>query len=366
LPVRRRRRRLGGRDASAIRVEPGYPDLYAPRVAIHPEREPPAEDGSAQPTAQALLENVEQVVLGKHDEVALVLAALVGGGHVLLEDVPGTAKTVLARAIAQTIRGSSFARIQCTPDLQPTDVTGLSIFNQKTREFEFRPGPIFANIVLVDEINRAMPKTQSALLEAMAERQVTVDGVTRRLPEPFLVIATENPIEQEGTFPLPEAQLDRFALRAELGYPGGSEEREIVRAQRRGHPLGDLEQRVDADDVRALHDAVEEVYVDELLLTWAVDLVRATREVEGVAVGASVRGSLALERTARAWALVDGRSHVVPDDIDRLFVPVLGHRLLLTATFLAEMRALGRAEALREVKRRCLALAPPPTPNWDG
>jgi MoxR-like ATPase len=334
-------------------------------VAIHPERERSAEQGSAQSTANALLENVEQVVLGKRDEVALVLSALAGGGHVLLEDVPGTAKTVLARAIAQTIRSASFARIQCTPDLQPTDVTGLSIFNQKTREFEFRPGPIFANIVLVDEINRAMPKTQSALLEAMAERQVTVDGVTRRLPEPFLVIATENPIEQEGTFPLPEAQLDRFALRAELGYPGGREEVEIVRAQRHGHPLGELTPLVDADDVRALHAAVEDVYVDDLLLAWAIDLVRATREVEGVAVGASVRGSLALERTARAWALVEGRDHVVPEDVDRLFIPVLGHRLLLTASFLAEMRALGRAEALREVKRRCLALAPPPTPNWE-
>jgi MoxR-like ATPase len=333
-------------------------------VAIRPEREPSAEQGSARSTAQALLENVERVVLGKHDEVALVLSALAAGGHVLLEDVPGTAKTVLARAIAQTIRGAAFARIQCTPDLQPTDVTGLSIFNQKTREFEFRPGPIFANIVLVDEINRAMPKTQSALLEAMAERQVTIDGVTRRLPDPFLVIATENPIEQEGTFPLPEAQLDRFALRAELGYPAGRDEVEIVRAQRHGHPLGELTALVGADDVRALHAAVEDVYVDELLLTWAVDLVRATRAIEGVAVGASVRGSLALERTARAWALVAGRDHVVPDDLDRLFVPVLGHRLLLTASFLAEMRALGRAEALRVVKRRCLELAPPPSPNW--
>jgi len=334
-------------------------------VAIHPERRPSDEHHSAQATAHALLTNIEQVVLGKRDEVALVLSALAGGGHVLLEDVPGTAKTVLARAIAQTIRGASFARIQCTPDLQPTDVTGLSIFNQKTREFEFRPGPIFANIVLVDEINRAMPKTQSALLEAMAERQVTIDGQTYVLPRPFLVLATENPIEFEGVFPLPEAQLDRFALRAELGYPGGSEEVQIVRAQRHGHPLGELEALVEADGVRALHTAVEDVYVDELLLTWAIALVRATREVEGVAVGASVRGSLALERTARAWALVEGRDHVVPEDVDRLFIPVLGHRLLLTASFLAEMRALGRAEALREVKRRCLALAPPPTPNWD-
>jgi MoxR-like ATPase len=334
-------------------------------VAIRPERGASAEHGSAQSVARALVANVERVVLGKHDEVALVVSALAGGGHVLLEDVPGTAKTVLARAIAQTIRGATFTRIQCTPDLQPTDVTGLSIFNQKTREFEFRPGPIFANIVLVDEINRAMPKTQSALLEAMAEQQVTVDGVSRRLSDPFLVIATENPIEQEGTFPLPEAQLDRFALRAELGYPARAEEVEIVRAQRHGHPLGELKALVDAADVRALHAAIQEVYVDELLLAWSVALVRATREVDGVALGASVRGSLALERTARAWALVEGRDHVVPEDLERLFVPVLGHRLLLTASFLAEMRALGRAEALRVVKRRCFALAPPPAPNWS-
>src|SRR5207249_5047479 len=214
--------------------------------------------------AERFLDNIESVVYGKREKVKLVVAALISGGHVLFEDVPGTAKTVLARAIAQSIDGAAPSRIQCTPDLQPTDVTGLSVYNQKTRDFEFRPGPIFANIVLVDEINRAMPKTQSALLEAMAERQVTVDGVTRRLPDPFLAIATENPIEQEGTFPLPEAQLDRFALRAELGYPGGSEEVQIVRAQRHGHPLGELEALVEADGVRALHTAVEDVYVDEL------------------------------------------------------------------------------------------------------
>jgi MoxR-like ATPase len=311
------------------------------------------------------MENIERVVLGKHEEIALVLAALASGGHVLLEDVPGTAKTILARSIAQTIADTSFARIQCTPDLQPTDVTGLAIYNQKTREFEFRAGPIFANIVLVDEINRAMPRTQSALLEAMAERQVTVDGVTRLLPSPFLVIATENPIEQEGTFPLPEAQLDRFALRSALGYPSETEEVEIVVAQRHGHPIADLEPHVDADDVDALTGSVEDVYVDELILRWIVDLVRATRAVEGVANGASVRGSLTLERTARAWALMHGRDHVVPADVDALFLPVLGHRLLLTPSFIAETRALGRAAALERIKERCLALAPPPAPDWD-
>ena len=321
---------------------------------------------AAQAVAERLIANIEQVVLGKHDEITLVLSALASGGHVLLEDVPGTAKTILARSIAQTIDGTDFARIKCTPDLQPTDVTGLAIYNQKTREFEFRPGPVFANIVLVDEINRAMPRTQSALLEAMAERQVTVDGVTRSLPSPFLVIATENPIEQEGTLPLPEAQLDRFAMRSALGYPSEDEEVEIVVAQRHGHPIANLEPQVDARDVETLRAAVEEVYVDELVLRWIVDFVRATRNVEGVANGASVRGSLTLERTARAWALMQGRDHVIPGDVDALFLPVLGHRLLLTPSFVAETRTLGRAEALRQIKNRCLALAPPPAPDWDG
>jgi MoxR-like ATPase len=317
-------------------------------------------------TAERLLANVERVVVGKRDQIALVLSALISGGHVLLEDVPGTAKTILARTIALSVEGATFARIQCTPDLQPTDVTGLSIFDQKTREFEFRAGPVFANVVLVDEVNRAMPRTQSALLEAMAEQQVTVDGVTRPLPSPFLVIATENPIDLEGTFPLPEAQLDRFVLRAALGYPTESEEVSIVAAQRHGHPIDELEPALTADELRDLQTRVESVYVDELMLQWIVQLVRATREVEGVAIGASVRGSLMLERTARAWALLHGRDHVVPEDVEWLFLPVLGHRLLLTSAALAETRALGRDELLERVRRRTFELAPPPTPDWDS
>jgi MoxR-like ATPase len=324
-----------------------------------------ADAKAAIDSAARILANVERVVVGKHDEIALVLAALFSGGHVLLEDVPGTAKTILARAIAQSVDGTTFARIQCTPDLQPTDVTGLAIFDQRTREFEFRPGPVFANVVLVDEANRAMPRTQSALLEAMAERQVTIDGVTRQLPSPFLVIASENPIDQEGTFPLPEAQLDRFAMRVRLGYPREDEEVSIVAAQRHGHPIERLEPVVGADELRALQRAVEDVYVDDLVLHWTVQLARATREAEGVAIGASVRGSLTLERSARAWALLQGRDYVEPEDIERLFLPVLGHRLLLTASYAAETRALARDEPLERIRERCLELAPAPAPAWD-
>jgi MoxR-like ATPase len=308
--------------------------------------------------------NIASVVRGKDEQIGLVVAALVCQGHVLLEDVPGTAKTVLARAIAQSIGGATVTRIQCTPDLQPADVTGLSVNDQKTRDFEFRPGPVFANVVLVDEVNRAMPKTQSALLEAMAERQVTVDGVTRPLPSPFFVIATENPIEQEGTFPLPEAQLDRFTLRTSLGYPAREDEAQIVREQRHGHPLGRLEPVVSADEIRALQRAVEDVYVDDLVLDWLVDLVRATRSVEGVATGASVRGSLALERVARARALLRERDYVTPEDVEALFMPVLGHRILLTTTFLAEIRGLGREAALERIRDRSFQLAPRPEPDW--
>ncbi|NUR74940.1 MAG: AAA family ATPase [Thermoleophilia bacterium] len=317
----------------------------------------------AKETADRLLANVETVVHGKRERIQLVLAALICRGHVLFEDVPGTAKTVLARAIAGSIADATPSRVQCTPDLQPTDVTGLSVYNQQTREFEFRPGPVFANILLVDEINRAMPKTQSALLEAMAERQVTVDGVTRALPDPFLVLATENPIEQEGTFPLPEAQLDRFFLKTELGYPSVDEEIGIVREQRAHHPLEDLRSVVSLDDVRALEHAVEDVYTDELVLRWIVELVAATRDLEPIALGASVRASLALERTARAWALLQGRDYVTPDDVETLFLPVIGHRVVFTPTFVAENRLHGREGALLQFRELVFARVQRPEPS---
>ncbi len=310
--------------------------------------------------AERLLDNIETVVHGKRDQIKLVVAALMCSGHALLEDVPGTAKTVLARAIAGSIGGAVSTRIQCTPDLQPTDVTGLSIFNQRERDFEFRPGPVFANVVLVDEINRAMPKTQSALLEAMAEQQVTVDGETRKLADPFLVMATQNPIEYEGTFPLPEAQLDRFFVKTTLGYPEAEDEARIVDEQLAGHPLTRLEPVVDLDDVAALRASIAGVFLHEAVGRWIVDLVRATREADVVAIGASVRGTLALNRAARAWAVLNSRRYVTPDDVERLFVPVLMHRVLFRPSFLAEIRDSGWDTAMLDVRRRCIELAPKP------
>jgi MoxR-like ATPase len=314
---------------------------------------------------ERLRQNVETVVLGKDEAVTLVIAALACGGHVLLEDVPGTAKTVLARAVAASIDGAAANRIQCTPDLQPTDITGLSIWNPQTRVFEFRGGPIFANVVLVDEINRALPKAQSALLEAMAERQVTVDGVTRALPAPFLLIATENPIEQEGTFALPEAQLDRFFLRTALGYPDADDEVQILDDQRHGHPLTRIRPAVKLEEIDVVAAAVEDIYVDPLLKRWIVDLVRATRALDLVEVGASVRGSLALERAARAWALLHGRTFASPDDVEALFVPVIGHRLLLAPELVVE-GDLSRDEAVERVFAACLERVPRPKPEWDA
>jgi MoxR-like ATPase len=313
---------------------------------------------------ERLRENAETVVIGKREQIRIVLAALACGGHVLLEDVPGTAKTVLARALAGSIEGAQTSRVQCTPDIQPTDVTGLSIWDPRERRFEFRPGPVFANVLLVDEINRAMPKTQSALLEAMAEHQVTVDGATRQLPAPFFLLATENPIEQEGTFPLPEAQLDRFFLRTSLGYPEEDEELRIVQDQRGGHPLDALRPVVSIPDVLELQQAIDDVYIDPIVQRWIVALIRATRAVEFVSLGASVRGSLALERATRAWALVHGRDHAEPEDVDQLFAPVVAHRLLLEPEFLSDTD-IGADEIGRRVWQRCLELAPRPAPDWE-
>jgi MoxR-like ATPase len=321
----------------------------------------PADELSpATVVADRFLDNIETVVHGKREQIKLVVAALMCGGHVLLEDVPGTAKTVLARAIAGSIRDSRGTRIQCTPDLQPTDVTGLSIFNQRERDFEFRPGPVFANVVLVDEINRAMPKTQSALLEAMAEQQVTVDGETRRLDDPFLVLATQNPIEYEGTFPLPEAQLDRFFVKTTLGYPNAEDEARIVEEQLGGHPLGRLVPVIDIADIQTLRRSVADVFVHEAVARWIVELVRATRELDLVAIGSSVRGTLALNRASRAWAILHSRRYVTPEDVEQLFIPVLLHRILFRPSFLAEIRDRGWDAAALEVRNRCLATAPKP------
>jgi MoxR-like ATPase len=326
-------------------------------VRKHVETSP--EFAAAADLAERLLDNIELVVRGKRSEIELVLCALFCHGHVLFEDVPGTAKTVLARAIAQSIDGARASRIQCTPDLQPTDVTGLSVYNQKEREFEFRPGPVFANILLVDEINRAMPRTQSALLEAMAERQITADGASRALPDPFLILATQNPLDHEGTFPLPEAQLDRFFLKTTLGYPSLDDEMRIVQSQRHAHPLGSLGPVIEVTDLQRIQAAVEEVYIDPIIQRWLIELARATRELEIVRVGASVRGSLALERGARAWALLQGRPFVEPEDVEQLFEPVLSHRVLLNP-YRFETIENGDHRVEVDLLRRCLGLAPRP------
>jgi MoxR-like ATPase len=286
------------------------------------------------------------VIVGKHHEVRLALVALLCRGHLLIEDVPGTGKTVLAKAIARSL-GCSFRRIQFTPDLLPSDVTGLSIYNQKNQEFEFRPGPIMAQVVLADEINRATPKTQSSLLECMEERQATIDGTTYAMPDPFLVIATQNPIEYEGTFALPEAQLDRFMLRIRLGYPQPIEEVVILDEQKRSHPLEDIEVVCSVDELRGMQDAIRDVYVDSTVSDYIVRLVNGTRNHPDVYLGASPRGSIALYRAGQALAGLLGRDYVIPDDIKALAEPALAHRLIIKTS--ASIHDVQSANVIREL-----------------
>jgi MoxR-like ATPase len=309
--------------------------------------------------AERILANVERVIVGKTSEVRLAVICLLCQGHLLIEDVPGVGKTTLARTLAAST-GCSFKRIQFTPDILPSDVTGVSVFNQRSGDFEFRPGPLAAQIVLADEINRATPKTQSALLEAMEEHQITVDGVTRRLPEPFMVMATQNPIEYEGTFPLPEAQLDRFLMRVHLGYPTNTDEVLMMDAQQVSHPLASLQQVTNSEEIGQIQTAVKEIYVDPLIKQYVVALVDMTRHHEAVYLGASPRGSLALYRTAQARALRDGRDFVIPDDVKELAYTTLGHRVIVSPS--ARVKSISASDIILG----CLERVPVPGTRARG
>jgi len=293
-----------------------------------------------------LISNLEKVIVGKRKPIELIVVGLLCQGHVLIEDVPGVGKTVLARSLAKSL-GCSFNRLQFTPDMLPSDVTGVSIYNQSKRIFEFRPGPIFAQVVLVDEINRATPKTQAALLEAMEERQVTVDGKTHLLPSPFMVLATQNPIEYEGTFPLPEAQLDRFLLRVRLGYPNPPDEIEILNRQQLRHPIETLKSVIKVDELTDAMEEIKKVYVSDAIKSYAVELTNRTRQNEDVYLGASPRGSLALFRTSQVSAALAGRDYVLPDDIKRMAVPVLAHRVIVGPA--ARLRELSAEQIVQEI-----------------
>lgn len=296
--------------------------------------------------AQRIVDNIAKVIVGRRDVIEQALAALIAQGHILVEDVPGVGKTMLAKSLSTSI-GCNFKRIQFTPDLLPSDVAGISVYNQATGEFQFRPGPIMSEVVLADEINRATPKTQSALLEAMEELQVTVDGVTHYLHHPFIVIATQNPIEYEGTFPLPEAQLDRFLMRISLGYPDFEEELAIIEQQEKVHPIESLEKVSNPEEVVALQEAAKEIYVDRVVREYIVSLVEATREHRDVSLGASPRASLGLFRAARALALVLDRDYVIPDDIKALAPSVTAHRIILSPA--ARMRGVRSTDVVADL-----------------
>ncbi|MCO5216583.1 MAG: MoxR family ATPase [Thermomicrobiales bacterium] len=306
---------------------------------------------------QTTADNIEQVIIGKRLEVELVMTALLCRGHVLIEDVPGVGKTVLTKAIARSI-GSTFRRIQFTPDLLPGDITGVNIFNQQRGAFEFRPGPIVSQMVLADEINRATPKTQSALLEAMEEAQITVDGATHMLPQPFLVLATENPIDYEGTYPLPEAQLDRFLMRIAIGYPGRQNELEMLDRQHQRHPLDTLKQVATVEDLRSAQEAVRSVHVSASVREYIVTIVEATRNHDEVFLGASPRGSIALFNACRAWAAIRGRNFVLPDDVKFLAAPTLAHRIIVSPS--ARMRGYESRNVVADLLRSI------PVPQTSG
>jgi len=293
-----------------------------------------------------LLDNLERVIIGKRSALELMVIGLLCEGHILIEDVPGVGKTVMARTLAKSL-GCVFSRLQFTPDMLPSDVTGVSIFNQQTRGFEFRPGPIFGQVVLADEINRATPKTQAALLEAMDERQVTVDGATHPLPRPFMVLATQNPIEYEGTFPLPEAQLDRFLLRVRLGYPSHTDEIRVLEQQQLRHPIEDIQAVCSDQEILAAAEAVREVYISTPARRYIVDLTGHTRQSNDVYLGASPRGSLGLARAAQARAALDGRSHVLPDDVKALAQAVLAHRIIVNPS--ARLREVTPERIVQEI-----------------
>jgi len=296
-----------------------------------------------------LHENLSRVIMGKPEVLDLVIMSLISKGHILIEDIPGTGKTMLAKSLALSIN-SMFKRIQFTPDMLPSDVTGVSFYNQESQKLEFRKGPIFANIILADEINRATPKTQSAMLEAMEEKQITVDGYTHKLPDVFLVIATQNPIDYEGTFQLPEAQLDRFLIKINIGYPGHKIEKMIMDSQNQEHPINKLEKVITIKEIIFMQEEIKKIFVSDEVMEYIVNIIRATRENDNIFLGASPRGSLGLYRLGQCCAAFDNREYVIPDDIKQMSIPVLSHRIILQPQF--RIRDVEREEFIEEIVNR--------------